>query len=243
MSIPGQLSTIDSGLTPLGQPPESTGSNGLFYDSPNVFNGHRLLRSLKEGIAPCVFFDPQYRGLLDQMDYGNEGERQSERSALPQMSTELIHKMLQEIARVLRPSRYCFQWIDKHALCEGLYRIPGLKIVDLLTWEKPRIGMGYRTRRKAEYLRVLQKPPTEAKSTWTDHGIPDVWAERPGGDHPHAKPLELQRSLIASVTQPGEFIIDPCAGGYGVMRAAHATGRRFLGCDLLPYPQPETVAV
>lgn len=208
---------------------------GLYSNQPNVMNGLTMLRRLKTGIAPLVIFDGQYRGVLDDMAYGNEGERQSERAALPQMSAELIHRMMVEIERVLRPSRYLLQWCDKHALCERHHCVEGLKIVDCIVWEKPRIGMGYRTRRKSEFLRIWQKPPIEAKSTWTDHGIPDVWAEKPGGDHPHAKPFELQRSLIASVTQPKEFVVDPCAGGYGAMRAAHACGRQFLGCDLLDW--------
>lgn len=220
-------------LAPLPQVQPAPAENGMVFNAPNVGNGLTMLRQLKSGAAPCVFFDPQFRGVLDQLGYGNEGARQSERAELPQMSDDLIRRMLREIERVLRPSRYCFLWLDKHAVCEGTYRMASLPVVDMITWVKPRIGMGYRTRRKCEYLWILQKPPILAKETWTDHGIPDVWEERAEG-HPHAKPFELQRSLIASVTQPKEFVIDPAAGGYSVMRAAHACGRRFFGCDLLP---------
>lgn len=209
-------------------------SRALKSDQPNIGDGRVLLRSLRTGIVPCVVFDPQYRGLLDYFDYGNEGERQAQRAGLPQMPDDVIRTMLEEIARVLRPGRYCFHWVDKHAVGEALYRTDGLKLVDLITWDKMRIGMGYRTRRRAEYLRVLQKPPIEAKTSWQDRGIPDVWPEKANG-HPHAKPFELQRSLIASVTRPGEHVIDPCAGGYSVLRAARACGRRFLGCDLLAF--------
>jgi site-specific DNA-methyltransferase (adenine-specific) len=202
-------------------------------DRPQVADGLKLLKGLRTGIAPCVFFDPQYRGALDHLDYGNEGVRQQGRAALPQMSDDAIKLWLMEIARVLRPSRYCFLWVDKFHLCENSFKVNGLECVDLITWDKGRIGMGYRTRRKCEYLKVLQKPEISIKG-WTDHGIPDVWPERAGG-HPHAKPFELQRSLIASVTDPGEFVIDPCAGRYSVMQAAHACGRKFMGCDLIPY--------
>lgn len=205
-------------------------------NQPNVGNGLTLLRQLKSGSVPCLFFDGQYRGVLDHLDYGNEGARQTERAALPQMTPEVIHRFLIEIERVLRPGRYCFQWVDKHAVCEGLHRLPGLQIVDLITWDKMRIGMGYRTRRKGEYLRVLQKPPISAGDTWADHGIPDVWPEKANG-HPHAKPFELQRTLIKSVTQQGEFVVDPCAGRYSVMRAALSAKRNFMGCDLVPFTE------
>lgn len=228
--LPGQMSLLPPDPVTL---PAHTG-HGMMFNMPNVGNGLTLMRKLKSGIAPCMFFDPQYRGVLDEMDYGNEGARQGDRADLPQMSAEVIHRFLVEIERVLRPGRYCFMWVDKFTLCEGRYQIAGLKCVDLITWNKQRIGMGYRTRRKGEYLRVLQKPPIEAQATWSDRGIPDVWDEVKPDGHPHAKPFELQRTLIAAVTQPGEYVLDPCAGGYGVMRAAHAVGRRFYGCDLLP---------
>jgi site-specific DNA-methyltransferase (adenine-specific) len=204
-------------------------------DVPNIGGGLEMLRSLRTGIVSCVFLDPQFRGVLDQLGYGNEGARQSERAALPQMSDKLIRLFLAEIERVLRPSHYCAMWCDKHALCSNTYATPGMPTVDMIVWKKPRMGMGYRTRRVSEYLLIKQKSPIEAKATWTDHGIPDVWPEEPSGDHPHAKPLELQRRLIAAVTQSGDVVVDPCAGSYSVMRAAHACGRKFLGTDVLKW--------
>ena len=32
-----------------------------------------LLRSLPAGCAPLAFFDPQHRGVLDRLKFGNEG--------------------------------------------------------------------------------------------------------------------------------------------------------------------------
>ena len=40
-----------------------------------------LLRSLLDGCAAVVFFDPQYREVFDKLAYGNEGARQRERCA------------------------------------------------------------------------------------------------------------------------------------------------------------------
>ena len=37
-----------------------------------------LLRSLPDGCTPLVFFDPQHREVLDRLQYGNEGARQSD---------------------------------------------------------------------------------------------------------------------------------------------------------------------
>lgn len=209
-------------------------ASGLRYNAPNVGNGLTMLRTFKTGSVPCVFFDPQYRGVLDHLDYGNEGERQIGRATMPQMSADLIVRMMAEIARVLRPSRYCFMWLDKFTVSEGLYSVEGLKRVDLIVWRKTRMGMGWRSRRVCEYVRVLQKPPCTIEG-WATRDIADVWGPELGdGDHAHAKPILLQRVLIEAVTLPGEFVVDPCAGGYSVMRAAHACGRQFLGIDFEP---------
>ena len=39
----------------------------------------QLLRGLTSGCTPLVFFDPQYRGVLDKLKFGNEGARQKGR--------------------------------------------------------------------------------------------------------------------------------------------------------------------
>jgi len=42
--------------------------------------------------------------------------------------------------------------------------------------------------------------------------------------------------LIGAVTRPGDLIIDPAAGSFVVMHAAHALSRNFVGCDLAYAP-------
>ena len=80
-----------------------------------------LLRSLPDGCTPLVFFDPQYREVLDRLAYGNEGARQRERCALPAMTSGYIDACCREIARVLQPSGYLMLWGDTFRLCEGAH--------------------------------------------------------------------------------------------------------------------------
>jgi site-specific DNA-methyltransferase (adenine-specific) len=116
------------------------------------------------------FFDPQFRELLERQSYGNEGEqRQSARAALPAMSPDYIDAVVRELARVLKPSGYLMRWCDKYALCEAHHlRISAelLKIVDLIVTDNARMGMGYRTRARGEFLLVAQKSPIKARATW-----------------------------------------------------------------------------
>ena len=49
-----------------------------------------LLQSLANACTPLVFFDPQHRGVLDRLQYGNEGSRQRGRAKLPAMTGDYI---------------------------------------------------------------------------------------------------------------------------------------------------------
>jgi hypothetical protein len=64
-------------------------------------DGLALLQSLPGGCTPLVFFDPQHRGVLDKLQYGNEWARQKGRFALPAMTSGYIEQCCREAARVL----------------------------------------------------------------------------------------------------------------------------------------------
>ena len=65
----------------------------------------RCLQDSEPGLR-LAWFDPQHRSTLDRLKFGNEGARQRERCALPQMTDELIDECLHEFTRVLRPGGY-----------------------------------------------------------------------------------------------------------------------------------------
>lgn len=209
---------------------------GLKIDTRQVMDGLTLLSKLPTNTIPLVFFDPQYRHILDKQAYGNEGERQKQRSQLPQMTEAIICQFLNEIWRILIPSGHLMLWIDKFILCSCLHSLLAhseLQIVDMITWNKQRMGMGYRTRHYSEFLLILQKSPKKAKGVWRIHNIPDVWNEAVNSTkHTHTKPLNLQKQLILAVTNKDDTIVDPAAGSYSVMTAALETKRHFIGCDI-----------
>ncbi len=189
----------------------------------NLADGLKLLDSINDKTIATAFFDPQYRGVPDKLRYGNEGKgRGKARCVLPQMDERTIVSFIYGIDRVLKDSGHLLLWVDKFHLCQGVRRwIDGtdLNLVDMIVWEKGKIGMGYRSRRKSEYLMICQKNPVKAKACWTDHSIPDVWAEAKSSIHPHSKPIELQRRLIAATTNEGNVVLDPASGGFSVFEA------------------------
>ena len=210
-------------------------SPDILMDAENYIDGLSLLHQIRDCSISAAFLDPQYRGVLDKLAYGNEGSRQKGRSQLYQMTDETIAAFITELSRVVSPSGHLFLWVDKFHLCEGVGGwLHGslFHIVDMITWDKKRMGMGYRSRRCCEYLLILQKQPLRAKGVWTDHGIPDVWSEKADGTHTHSKPIDLQERLIRAVTDVGDVVCDPCSGGFSVLKACLKSERHFIGTDL-----------
>ena len=200
-----------------------------------------LLRSLPAGCTPLVFFDPQHRGILDKLKFGNEGARQKGRATLPAMTDDYIDACCRECARICTAGGYLMRWIDTFGLCEAHHHRIGdcYKCVDLIAWDNLRMGMGKRTRRRGDYLLILQKPPITAIS-WHDHGIPSRWPEKVDArGHPHVKPMGLIARLIGAVTELGDLVVDPAGGSFGVMHAARQLGRNFIGCDIAYLPSAD----
>lgn len=202
----------------------------------NRVDGLTLLHNVLPNSIKTAFFDPQYRGVLDKLKYGNEGvQRGKARHDLPQMSEKIIVEFILELNRVLQPSGHLFLWVDKFHLCQGVlewFEKTDFNLVDMIVWDKDKIGMGYRSRRKSEYLIVLQKKPVRAKDVWKDHSIPDVWIEKTVKTHPHSKPINLQKALIEATTSENDYVLDPASGGYSVYEACKLSNRNFIGGDL-----------
>ena len=51
------------------------------YNKKNLIDGIELLRIIKNGSLKVVFFDPQYRGVLDKLSYGNAGKSRGKERA------------------------------------------------------------------------------------------------------------------------------------------------------------------
>ena len=211
-------------------------SNTYKINKKNKANGLDLLADINDKTIATAFFDPQYRGVLDKLKYGNEGQaRGKARCELTQMDEDTIINFIKEIDRVLKDSGHLFLWVDKFHLCQGVLdwlTDTNFNLVDMIVWDKGKIGMGYRTRRKSEYIVVLQKSPVRAKGCWNDHAIPDVWTEKVAKVHPHSKPIDLQQRLIGATTQDGDIVLDPASGGYSVFEACKNLGRDFIGGDI-----------
>lgn len=50
--------------------------------------------------------------------------------------------------------------------------------------------------------------------------------------HPAQKPVKILKKLIEIFTDPGDVVIDPCAGSGSTLRAAYETGRNSFGFEI-----------
>lgn len=220
----------------------------LLPDSPyivnfrNKANGFDLVKTLKDASIKAVVLDPQWKNNLDHLQYGNLGKREARRMTFPPMDNTTIANLIREIDRVMTSGAYLFLWLDKYCLVKSEYDIwlanTDLQPKDLITWDKQKMGMGWRTRSQCEYLLVIQKcDKRNIKSNWKDHSIPDIYSGKTAKElykeHPHAKPIVLTASLINSVTDVGDYVLDPCAGSFTTLSACEMTGRNFIGCDII----------
>ena len=85
---------------------------------------------------------------------------------------------------------------------------------------------------------------TRSSSTEDEtNGVPmgDVWEigilapvsnERTG--YPSQKPEALLERLVGALSDPGELVLDPCAGSGTTLAVAARLGRRFIGIDFSP---------
>lgn len=190
------------------------------------------MRSLPNNSVKLVFFDPQYEKVRQVLSLNYPLSFQPDKQ---------ISQFCQEISRVLKPSGFCLLWVNKTVLSAGrvlnwLAQASQLKIVDLLVWYKQNIlGLGSWFRSQAEFAFLLQKHPAQSK-LFTNHSFGNVWTESslPASQrkHPHQKPKKLIRTLIEATTEPGDLVVDPCAGSFIVLEVCQETKREFIGCDL-----------
>lgn len=215
----------------------------------NCMDGFDLLSLIPEDSISISFFDPQYKGILDKMNYGNEGERQQGRALQVEMDDDIISSFVYEIAQVLKPSGYLFFWLDNYHLIQGdihkwmsgwNYENPKtpIEVVSKTTWDKGIMGMGYRFRVQTETLLVVQKHPKTIKN-WTNKSLRDIWTEkipqpRTKGLHPHRKPIGLIEEIIKATTEENDIVLDVAAGSFLVKDASENNSRLFLGGDINP---------
>jgi site-specific DNA-methyltransferase (adenine-specific) len=138
-----------------------------------------------------------------------------------------------ELERVLKHDAPLMIFCDDiyYAVLVGLFY--DWKQINLLVWDKKRIGMGKPFRRRHECLFYANRgtPPLTGEMSH----IPTILECPLTKEHHGAeKPLELCEQMIRELTPPGGCVVDLFMGSGTTGVAAVKSGRRFTGCELDP---------
>jgi len=163
-------------------------------------------------------------------------------------ANELVRKLFQEAARVLKPGCCCCCCCcgggpDPQFARWSLWIDEVLDFKQMVVWDKGPMGMGWHYRRSYETILVAQK--RGAACHWFDdsHKIENII--RPGDygikkiipsktQHPTVKPVALMAHFIRLHTMPGDVVLDPFMGSGTTGVACANMDREFIGVELDP---------
>lgn len=163
-------------------------------------------------------------------------------------------------AALLKPGGFCvaFGLLMTLAPVVAELEAAGLEREQEMVWVRGTLGTaGDRFGRSHELFAVLYKPPRVAPridrvrvpyapaskpsashkrhplgaapgSVWYVHETSGSYASH---EHESAKPLPLMTRIVAALTDPGDFIVDPFMGSGTTVRAAKDLGRRAVGIE------------
>ena len=102
--------------------------------------------------------------------------------------------------------------------------------IKMLVWDKGRIGMGGKWRRKFELIVYVSNQPNDKKS-----GRGDIlnFSTEPNKKHPFQKPIDLIKTLIEA-SPDSSLILDPFMGSGTTLVAAENLNRKSIGIEIEP---------
>jgi len=110
-----------------------------------------------------------------------------------------------------------------------------IRTVPWVRWSQPQIS-GDRPPSGAEAVMLFHgKRP--GKKRWNGPGGLTHFAARAmrgANKHPTEKPIDLALSLVSYFSDPGETVLDPCAGSGVIGVACRLLGRKYLGFEINP---------
>jgi site-specific DNA-methyltransferase (adenine-specific) len=82
---------------------------------------------------------------------------------------------------------------------------------------------------KCKPILIYSKGKWKKRGRWQDLSIVN---EKEKEWHEWQQPLEEVEWLVRYFSQPGDLVVDPCAGGFTTAVACRNLGRRCISCDI-----------
>lgn len=212
-------------------------------ESVTLYHGDciEVVSSLTEPVAAVVTDPPYASGARTEATKGSSGAmvRGARWASKPiendQMTTTGFVWLIRETCYAVRPllieggSLLAFidwrQWPN----LVGAIESTNMRVNGMVVWDKLSYGLGNGFRAQHELVCHASKGTPRITSRATGNVLA---AKRvPNDDHPSPKPVELMERLLAVVTDAGETVLDPFAGGGATLLAARNTGRKAIGVE------------
>lgn len=188
------------------------------------------LRQLPSGSVDAIITDPPF-------GIDHQPHRRADGSRLDKIAGDAAPPIwfLPEAYRVLKDggAMLCFVRYDVEAAWRWGIRLAGFRPRAQIVWDKGCHGMGdTRSDWAPQHENIVFA--TKGRFVFPGKRPGTVLRRRrvTGREHPHEKPIELMRELIAAITRPGDLVLDPFLGSGATACAAYELGRRFVGIEL-----------
>ena len=208
------------------------------------------------GVFDMVFADPPYRlsngGMTCSSGRSAPVDKGAwDRSQGPAADHEWNRSWLSRCQAVMKPDATIWVTGTQHNIFSVGFamRELGMKILNIITWEKPdpppnlscRVfthstefltwaARNDRSRHRFNYDRMCQLAGNRQMQTVWRIAPPGV-DEKQHGRHPTQKPLALLRRVLLASTMEGDTVLDPFVGSGTTAVAALETGRQCVGID------------
>lgn len=151
-------------------------------------------------------------------------------------SPELMLRLMYFASRVRRWSIVFTDEESTHLWrsAAALHGVEYVRSVPWIRWSQPQLS-GDRPGSGREEVMFFHAPRTKGdRLRWNGPGsLTHFYAKclRGADKHPTEKPLDLMLEIVSYVSEPGELVIDPCAGFGTTGVAAALLGRFFVGLE------------
>lgn len=183
----------------------------------------------------CMLVDPPYADAVHRnaVSTGSGGAGPRKRDfAFEALTPELFRRLCSYAAQVRRWSAV-FCDIESVGIWKQGLTDAGAEYVRPLPWVRwtqPQIS-GDRPPSGCEMVVLAHRP---GRKRWSGPGSLTHFhqkALRGANKHPTEKPLDLALALVSYLTEPGEAVLDPCAGNGTTLLAAALLDREGLGLE------------
>jgi site-specific DNA-methyltransferase (adenine-specific) len=220
-----------------------------YYEDAAVTLWHgdcrEILPTLADRSVDCVITDPPYDARTHSMARSNSTKNSVSGRGSRVLSGGSTVRFEgwdhpAQLAFFAEAGRITRRWVVSNVATDTAFRFEvespptGLRVMRIGAWVKTNpMPMISADRPAMGWEPIVYMHRSDLKPTWNGGGKAANFhlPTSQGSGHPTQKPLGMVASWVRLFTDPGDLILDPCAGTGTTLRAAKDEGRRAIGYE------------